>query len=325
MGGGHLPAGILPPVTAGKLMRKAAVLCASAALLAAVNAVPASGARTRAAASQKKYAHLYWSEPESTRGPSGHGIDNIWRANLNGTGVNRKFVTGLQIPWGIATDRRYLYWADSEAATLGRADINGGRVDRSLIQAEADALAVRAHYIYWTEGSFPGQPATIWRADLEGSHVHKLASVGTGTFLGGLAVGARYIYWTNLDKGTIGRVNINGSHVDRSLIAGIVRPRGLAVHRRQLYWTSDPVQGNGSIGRASVDGSHVQKSFLVVAPGPSEGLVIGAGHIYWANYENGNIGRVRIDGTHMRQDFIKAAVKYDGFVGATPDYLALGP
>jgi virginiamycin B lyase len=37
-------------------------------------------------------------------------------------------------------------------------------------------------------------------------------------------------------------------------------------------------------------------------------LAIGAGHIFWTNYDDSTIGRAGVDGTHVRQAFITGAI-----------------
>ena len=43
------------------------------------------------------------------------------------------------------------------------------------------------------------------------------------------AIANAYVYWANYGTGTIARANLDGSHVDKRLITGVNRPRGVAV------------------------------------------------------------------------------------------------
>jgi hypothetical protein len=317
---GRSAVGILRAVSARRLVRGALLLAASGAAAVALIAASISKAQSKA----PTYAHIYWSEPEAARGPSGHGIDNIWQANLDGTSLDRSFVTGLAIPWPVAVGGQFLYWSDSEAGTIGRVEVNGTHLTRTLLHATADALAVTSQYIYWTEGSFTGHPATVWRADLNGSGAQKLFSIGAGTYIGGLAVGRDHIFWTNRDQGTIGRANLNGSQVKLTFITGLTDPTGLALDTTDLYWANGPPGSGNSIGRAGIGGSHVMSDFITGADGPF-GVAVGAGHIYWANDGGGTIGRARRDGTHVAQSFIHARVTYQGADAADPFDIAVGP
>ena len=60
-------------------------------------------------------AHVYWSEAGA-----------IGRANLDGSAPDPGFV-GANVPIGIATDGRYVYWANAATSSIGRAEIDGRR------------------------------------------------------------------------------------------------------------------------------------------------------------------------------------------------------
>lgn len=322
-------------MVARKLARGALLLSVNAAVIGTFSAIPATGASSSTRASRHRsrttaFAHLYWSEPEAFRGPSGKGIDNIWRANLKGTSVNRHFITGLVIPTAVAVGGKYLYWLDVEAfpSVIGRADLNGTHVDRSFIDVDALAedIAVNSQHIYWISGGASDSPAEIWRADLNGSHRQKLVSVGKGRkgfYIGGLAVDDAHIYWVNTGTDTIGRANLNGTRVKLRFITGLNGPAGLALGREYLYWASTPSDGRGgSIGRADLSGGGVRPHFISGANEPS-GVAVGAGHLYWTN--NGTIARARLDGTHVQPKFIHARVRQQGTDVADPGDVAVGP
>ena len=67
--------------------------------------------------------HIYWAD---AFGP------DIGRANLNGTGVNRSFITG-EGPCATAVHAGHLYWTDVRRDTIGRANLDGSGVDRDFI------------------------------------------------------------------------------------------------------------------------------------------------------------------------------------------------
>jgi hypothetical protein len=299
--------------------RRASVAAVGIALVGVLAVVPPSGATP--ARPRTANAHLYWSEPVTSRGPSGTGINNIWRAKVNGGSVDKSFVSGLQIPGAVAVSSSHVYWSDDEAGTIGRARTDGTHVQRSLITANADALATAGGFLYWTTSSFSGTPAAIWRSRPDGTHKRKLASIGQGTYIGGLAVNGSRICWTNRDRGTIGRAHLDGTHINQHFVTGLTDPTGLAMSSRNLFWANTVPETSDSIGRARLDGTHVNPNFITGASYPY-GVAVGRGYLYWANYNSGTIGRANLDGTQVHQSFISAHTFYNA---AEPQYVAVGP
>ena len=67
-----------------------------------------------------KASWIFWSNPV---------LNEIGRANLDGTGVNNAFITGATNPDGLAVDGTYIYWANSSNG-IGRANLVGLAVRR---------------------------------------------------------------------------------------------------------------------------------------------------------------------------------------------------
>lgn len=300
-------------VRRGSVVWRSLVLASLAGTVIALVAVPALGA----ASSQRRagITHIYWTEPENGRyyfhGP---GINTIWRADINGSHVVRDFIKVPQYPGGVALGGSYIYWTEDMAAATGRAKIDGSQVRQRFTGANGTALAVTAHYIYLITTN------KVWRLDLDGSHPRALFSVGGSTYFGGIAVDRSHIYWSARDQGTIGRADINGTHVDSHFITGLQSPNGLALSSRNLYWASTNPSYSSSIGRASLNGTHVDQNFI---PGLSYpfAVVAAGGRLYWADYDSGTIGRADLNGMHVQKNFIDASVPHDK---ASPMYLAVG-
>jgi virginiamycin B lyase len=117
-----------------------------------------------------------------------------------------------------------------------------------------------------------------------------------------------HVYWTNVNTGTIGRANLDGSGADQSFISGASYPSGVAVDAGHVYWTNFVA---GTIGRANLDGSNPDQSFITGASGPW-GVAVDAGHIYWTNFFTATIGRANLDGTDANQGFITTAGGSEG-------------
>jgi hypothetical protein len=186
--------------------------------------------------------HIYWTEVVAHAGlePSG----SIGRAQLDGTGVERQFITGFTegaVPTGLAVDANHIYWSQ-----------NGGiRPNTTQIPA-------------------------IARANLDGTGVDRVfIPFPSGSAPEAVEVDAAHVYWINsrpeaFSPETIGRANLDGSGVEQSFIDGFAadtnRPVDLAVDAGFLYWADQGVQEfSGMIGRADLDGANVDQGFITPA------------------------------------------------------------
>jgi virginiamycin B lyase len=68
--------------------------------------------------------HIYWTNE--------HG-GAIGRANLNGTDVNQRFITGASSPTALAVSSHYIYWTNPFSQSIGRANLNGSDVCQRFI------------------------------------------------------------------------------------------------------------------------------------------------------------------------------------------------
>jgi uncharacterized repeat protein (TIGR02543 family) len=253
-------------------------------------AVPGSSAATPAT------GYLYW----------GHG-SAIGRASLDGTGVNKSFISTGGSPVGVAVDASYIYWMrinwSPDSASIGRANLDGTGVNQNFINlpfsnnrdaSYPGAMTVDGSHIYWADPDGAG----IGRASLNGTGVD-LSFIGSVGEVSGLAVDGNYIYWSG-PGGAVGRANLNGTSVNKSFIT--VPADGVAVDGNYVYWTTDGHEnGTPRIGRANLDGAGVNPSFISGAGvtgypfGGSGGLAVDGDSIFWAG--DSAIGRANIDGS----------------------------
>jgi hypothetical protein len=136
-----------------------------------------------------------------------------------------------------------------------------------------------------------------------------------------VTVDAAHLYWANLENGTIGRANLDGSTVNQSFIRGAISPCGVAVDGAHIYWGNND---SNAIGRANLDGTQVNQSFITGADAPVF-VAVDAGHIYWANAgsaRNGSIGRANLDGSGVNQRFISSPIMSGVAVDAAHVYWA---
>jgi hypothetical protein len=283
-----------------EVVRRGASVRRVALLLAALLAVTLT-----LALAPRTEAFVYW---------TGAFGGTIGRANLDGTGVDKRFITDARAPVGVAVDATHVYWANWKTRAIGRANLDGTGVDQSFIRTERRpyGVAVDAEHVYWTDTA-----GAIGRANLDGTGADP-DFIGDAIDLNanGVSVDAAHIYWTDevcddllgcVD--TIARANLDGTGVDRSFItvtdASVLT--GVAVDAGHVYWTAKDYYDTGVLGRASLDGTGVNQSFIAKTGGASgaaepSGVAVDARHVYWANYSGYSnawnfIGRANIDGT----------------------------
>ena len=136
--------------------------------------------------------YIYWTNNAESRRPT-----PIGRANLDGTGVNKRFITGAKAGCGIAVVGGHIYWTNAgftDRPAIGRANLDGTGVNHRFIRTAGIPCGIAAYegHIYWGEwkGSDDAHPGTtIGRANLDGSAVNDQFITGIHDFCGGLAIG----------------------------------------------------------------------------------------------------------------------------------------
>jgi hypothetical protein len=187
--------------------------------------------------------HVYWADQgtcATTCPPPQPGDGLIGRANLDGTGVDLSFITGIT-PTDVAVDANHVYWGDTNLGAIGRANLDGSGVNQSFIGGRLNpprdrvvplSVAVDAVHVYWGNGCSPchgGRPSSaIGRATLDGTGVN-LRFIRSVTSPSGVAVDANHVYWSDRQDGTIGRANLDGTGANQSFITGATNPDGVAV------------------------------------------------------------------------------------------------
>jgi hypothetical protein len=197
----------------------------------------------------------------------------------------------------------FVYWANADGTTIGRAKINGTGANNNFIAGltQPSAVAVDSNFIYW------GESNRIGRANLDGSGANPnfITTGVAGPF--GLAVTANSgIYWGNHDAttDTVGHANIDGTNpVGNFFDTGSVDICGLAADQNFVYWlnTVTPFR----IGRASLSGAGPDPNFISLASAGC-GVAVDASFLYWAT-GNATIGRAPVGGGAPNEAFIPGA------------------
>ncbi len=190
--------------------------------------------------------YLYWTNGQA-------GGTTIGRSLLDGSGVNDSFITGADVPIGIAYHAGNLYWTNFAGSTIGRAAVSGSGPATGVSQSFMTVsnypygLEVNSSGIFWSdylEGSGPSVGTVVKKATLAGTGQTDLVTTANGPT--GVTADATYLYWANYANGTIGRSKLDGTSVTTAFVSGQVEVVGVAVDATHLYFTSAPDPANFS-------------------------------------------------------------------------------
>src|SRR5436305_1154757 len=122
----------------GVRSRLTARLVASAVALGLAGASPAG-------------AYVYWA---NANGPG----PVLPRVNLDGTGANPNFITGVNSAQGVSVDSAHVYWGNNSfPPSIGRANLDGTGVNQNFIAVAGSptgtgsvtGVAVDGAHVYW--------------------------------------------------------------------------------------------------------------------------------------------------------------------------------
>ena len=181
---------------------------------------------------------------------------------------------------------------------IDRLDLSAPNVSTQVVKVGSASLfgiALGGPYIYWSTEHGPRDRGAIMRASLNGEHVRRVVG-GLPSVESVVAVDG-YVYWD--DRNGIGRVALDGSHLERHLIDLIPEQigtgaDGLASDGANLYFSRCE---DNTIGRADLDGNHVEQRLISLgAKSCPQGLAVAGTHIYWTQLGSGTIGRATLNG-----------------------------
>ena len=198
-------------------------------------------------------SHIYWAN---------EAAGTIGRANIDGTAVEPSFITGINKPWGVVVSPTAIFWPSLGGHEIGRANLDGTGKNLGLVTGVGSpcSIAIDSGHVYWGDAELT---AFIGRASLTGSSPER-EWVNLGTYVPcGMATNSANVFFA--DTGSfasaheIGRVNINGTGLDKSMIGEAEGPCGLTVFGSKLYWAN---HGNDTIGVANTDATGVDESLV---------------------------------------------------------------
>jgi virginiamycin B lyase len=238
-------------------------------------------------------AFLYWANA---------GTNSIGRANVDGSGVNQSFISGLNTPIGVSVDSQHIFWANFNTNHIGRANRDGTGVNPNFIPVAGQPLYVASDgtHVYWSNQD----TGDVGRANVDGSGVDD-SLIPAPTFIEdaeGVAVDGSYVYWTQT-FGNIGRANLDGTGPNFNFAPTPTFPEGVAVDAAHIYWAD--FGGGTGVGRASINGMDSNPSFIATTD-PLHGIAVDGAHIFWANQNTSTIQRANLDGSDVTPSFIAA-------------------
>jgi hypothetical protein len=170
----------------------------------------------------------------------------IGRANLDGTGFDWDFITGLPAnenasPFALATDGTYLYWFPWTGDTVGRALLNGSGADNEwasgISSEQIKDACCGGGYLYWAQANYNeggSQTGGIGRIAVDGTGATPLfvdLTIGQEAPYA-VAVDATHIWWTVWSFGdakwALGRCLLNGTSVEPRFLPELGRDPGEA-------------------------------------------------------------------------------------------------
>lgn len=201
----------------------------------------------------------------------------------------------------LAGPSRALYYETSVGPAtyaIDELNLSAPKVSTQVVKvggASLFGIALGGPYIYWSTERGPRDRGAIMRASLKGGHIRRVVG-GLKSADSVIAVHG-YVYWD--DQDAIGRVALNGSHLERHFIdlvpeQGSAVADGLASDGTYLYFSRCD---DNTIGRADLDGNDVEERLISLgAKSCPQGLAVTGTHIYWTQLGSGTIGRAGLNG-----------------------------
>jgi sugar lactone lactonase YvrE len=193
-----------------------------------------------------------------------------------------------------------VYWSDSNASTLWRANADGSGASVIVpLTAGAEprgiAVAAEAGFLYWAENG----TNRIRRAGLDGASPEDIITSGLG-FPADIEIdpSTAKLYWADRDLDVIRRANLDGTGVET--VVSVPAPGNNAAPyfleidpaAGKLYWSDFD---SGVIHRANLDGSSPQD--FVTGLDRVRDIEILDDMIYWTDRDARLVQRQRLDGS----------------------------
>ena len=178
----------------------------------------------------------------------GGAANSIGQYTTSGGTVHSTLVSGLNAPYGIATDGSFVYVVNTGSGTIGKYTTSGTLVSASLVSllTSAGALAISGNnlFVAYTNGAV-GEWTT------SGALVHQFLLSGFSSGISALAISGNNLFVAG-GNGTIGEYTTSGGTLNASLVTGLTEGAyGMAATSSQLfvaqYGNAQLNAGSGSV------------------------------------------------------------------------------
>lgn len=231
----------------------------------------------------------------------------IGKYTFSGATLNRRLVSGLLQPEGIAVSGDKLFVADLSAGTIGEYTSSGTTMNRALISGLRGpiGIAVSEGFLYVTNIS----EGTVGKYTMSGETVNAALISGLGNGLQGIAISGEHLFVTTSglsleSNGTIGEFTTSGATVNRMLVSGLDYPVDIAVSGDSLFVAN--VYG-GTIGEYTTSGTPVNPA-LISGLDAALAIAMFGENLFVGSFDNishtGRIGEYTVSGEPVNPTLI---------------------
>jgi streptogramin lyase len=240
--------------------------------------------------------HIYW----TAEGSGGNGV--VQRLPVAG-GLPVIIANMQDAPYGIVVNARGVFWTNSDAQTVMRADLDGGAQQTILSTAYTPLfVAGNEEEIFWSqrqdEGLIGGPASTIGRM-LVATNDADESFLSAPLSPHGIALEEDHLYWVDRATmgGTVNRVDRRTGTSPLVLAAAQPNPFAVAVDDTFVYWTN-----NGSGGGVRKVLKAGGAAPVQVATGSTlRDIAIDETNVYWTDQGAGAVMKVAKAGGTVRR------------------------
>ena len=194
-----------------------------------------------------------------------YGFNSINRMNIDGTGATLlRSVTGS---YNFVIDSNYIYYGLESGRKIGRMNLDGTGANDNWLDYSANSsapfssvLLIEGSYIYFgggNNGGIGGYAGNIWRVPVSGGTPVSFASdANSSAGIQDMVSDGTYLYWSNYQTGTLGRVRLDGTGNESNWVTGLTSPWGMDIMGTTIYFNH-----SGYIGKVSTDGTGLNKQW----------------------------------------------------------------